>query len=260
MAGPSIIEQFLPRGWAPIEGNEVDAAITIPYRIPNLRVEWRRVPIPVPLGVWRSVAQSQNLFAVESFIDELASAAKRDAGEYRRAMLESDPRLRNVLDIATSNAGWGRPRAPGAGQGIALNRYGENFAIALVASVQVQPSGGFRVRKLTCAVDCGQAVNPLSVRAQIEGGLVWGLSAALYGRITVRDGQIEQSNFHDYRVLRIDEMPELDIHLVDSHTTPGGIGEPCAPPVAPAVANALFAATGVRIRTQPFPDKVGAPI
>jgi CO/xanthine dehydrogenase Mo-binding subunit len=252
IAGPSIIQQIFPPGRFPIEGNEVDGAVNIPYRIPHVRVEWRKVDIPVPLGVWRSVAQSQNVFAVESFIDELAGRAGADPAEYRQALLANDPRLSNVLTIATRMAGWGRPAVRNRGMGIALNRYGEGTHVAVVATVSVLPDRAFRVERLGCAVDCGQPINPLSLRAQIEGGLAWGLSATLHGRITLKNGRVEQSNFHDYPVLRMSEMPAIDIHVVENPAAPGGIGEPCAPPVAPAVANALFAASGVRIRSLPL--------
>ena len=252
MAGPSIIRQFLPPGSAPVEGNEIDAAVNLPYRIPAVRVQWREVPIPVPLGVWRSVAQAQNLFAVETFVDELAHAARCDPLEYRRNLLQGEPRLLHVLGIASRASGW-----PAANLGVAVNRYGNGTFIALIAKLAVDAAQRtWRVERLTCAVDCGQPVNPLSARAQIEGGLVWGLSAALHGRISVKDGRIEQTNFHEYPVLRMHEMPVLDIHLVESQAPPGGIGEPCAPPVAPALANAIFAAMGTRIRTQPFPARL----
>lgn len=256
LAGPSIIQQFFPPGRAPIEGNEIDAAVNIPYRIPNVRVEWRNVETLVPLTVWRSVAQSQNLFAVESFLDELAALGKHDPVDYRRALLDGEPRLRNVLEVAAGAAQWHKRPGPGRGRGVALNAYGEGTFVAVVAQVAVNADGTFRVERLTCAVDCGQIVNPLSLRAQIEGGLVWGLSATLRGQITVREGRIEQSNFHDFAVLRMNEMPALEIRLVDSHARPGGIGEPCAPPVAPAVANALYAATGQRLRSLPLPERL----
>ncbi|MCI0432666.1 MAG: molybdopterin-dependent oxidoreductase, partial [Gemmatimonadetes bacterium] len=256
MAGPSIIQQIFPPGRLPLEGNEIDAAVNIPYRIPHVRVEWRNVRIPVPLGVWRAVAQSQNLFAVESFLDELAALGRHDAVEYRRSLLEHDPRLRNVLELAAHAARWSTRLPKGRGMGVALNRYGDRTFLALIATVAVSTGGAFRVEKLTCAVDCGQPVNPLSLRAQIEGGLVWGLSAALHGRISIRNGRVEQSNFHDYPVLRMNEMPALDIRVVESQAEPGGIGEPCVPPVAPAVGNALYAATGARIRSQPFPQRI----
>jgi isoquinoline 1-oxidoreductase subunit beta len=256
IAGPSINQQIFPRGSNPIEGNEIDGAVNLPYRIPHVRVEWRPVDIPVPLGVWRSVAQSQNVFAVESFIDELAARVRADPVAYRQALLEHDPRLSNVLTIAACLAEWGRPARRGQGTGVALNRYGEGTYVAVVARVNIKPDRSFRVERLTCAVDCGQPVNPLSLRAQIEGGLAWGLSAALHGRITLSRGRIEQSNFHDFPVLRMSEMPELDVHIVESSATPGGIGEPCAPPVASAVANALFAASGVRIRSLPLPGRL----
>ncbi len=258
MAGPSIIRQFFTSAPIPIEGNEIDGAVSLPYRIANVRVEWRHVEIPVPLGVWRSVAQSQNVFAVESFLDEIAAAAGRHPLDLRREMLAGDARLRNVLEIAVSRSGWnqGRDDADGRGFGVALNRYGPNTAIALVARVAVARDGALRVKKLTCAVDCGHIVNPLSLRAQVEGGLVWGLSSALHGRITIERGRVQQTNFHDYPVVRMNEMPQLDIHLVEADSAPGGIGEPCAPPVAPAVANAIFDATGVRVRSLPLPERV----
>lgn len=256
IAGPSINQQTFPPGTQPIEGNEIDGAVNIPYRIPHLRVEWRPVDIPVPLGVWRSVAQSQNVFAVESFIDELASHAGIDPVEYRQALLEHDPRSSSVLAIAARLAKWEQPATHGRGMGVALNRYGEGTHVAVVASVSITPDRTIRVDRLSCAVDCGQPINPLSLRAQIEGGLAWGLSAALHGRITLERGRVEQSNFHDYPVLRMSEMPELDVHIVESSATPGGIGEPCAPPVAPAVANALFAASGVRMRSLPLPARL----
>jgi isoquinoline 1-oxidoreductase beta subunit len=176
--------------------------------------------------------------------------------DFRRELLDRVPRLLHVLDVAARAADWKGVRRGGHAQGVALNHYGDGTFIALVADVSIASDRSFRVEKLVCAVDCGQIVNSLSLRAQIEGGLVWGLSAALYGRITIKAGRIEQSNFHDYPVLRMNEMPVLDIHLVESDATPGGIGEPCSPPVAPAVANALFAGTGVRVRTQPFPKRI----
>jgi CO/xanthine dehydrogenase Mo-binding subunit len=256
IAGPSINQQIFAPGENPIEGNEIDGAVNLPYRIPHVRVEWRPVDIPVPLGVWRSVAQSQNVFAVESFIDELAARAGVDPLAYRQALLEHEPRLSNVLTIAARLADWGATSRRGEGTGVALNRYGEGTCVAVVARVTIQADGSFRVARLSCAVDCGQPVNPLSLRAQIEGGLVWGLSATLHGRITLRRGRIEQSNFHDFPVLRMSEMPQLDVHVVESSATPGGIGEPCAPPVAPAVANALFAAGGARIRSLPLPGRL----
>jgi isoquinoline 1-oxidoreductase subunit beta len=256
IAGPSIIAQTFAPGRFPIEGNEIDAAVNLPYRLPHVRVEWRHVDIPVPLGVWRSVAQSQNVFAVESFIDELASLNVRDPVDYRRSLLAGEPRLRSVLDIAATAANWSGGAQRNRGQGVALNSYSDRTFVALVADVSAAEDGAYHIERLTCAVDCGQPVNPLSLRAQVEGGLLWGLSAALYGRVTIGQGRVQQSNFHDYRVLRINEAPEMNIHLVDSRAAPGGIGEPCVPLVAPAVANALRAATGVRIRSLPFPDRI----
>jgi isoquinoline 1-oxidoreductase beta subunit len=223
----------------------------VPYAVPHLRIDYREAMIPVPLGVWRSVAQSQNLFAVESFIDELAYRARADPLTYRRDLLGRQPRLRHVLDIAARAAGWDTPLPAGQGRGIALAYGGPTF-LALVAEVSVDSGGGIRVDRLTCAVDCGQIVNPLTLRAQIEGGLIWGLSATLWGEITLKDGQVEQSNFHDYRVARLRDTPRIEVEIVVSDPAPGGVGEAAVPVVAPAVANAVFAASGKRHRRLPL--------
>jgi isoquinoline 1-oxidoreductase beta subunit len=258
MAGPSVVDHIAQASDAPSEGNEVDGAVDLPYRIPHMRVEWRNVQTPVPLGVWRSVGQSQNVFAVESFIDELAHAAGSDAVRFRRELIGDLPRLTHVLDVVTRASQWGRALKQGRGCGVAINRIAESTFVALIAQVAIDAAGAVRVERLTCAVDCGQIVNPLSLRAQVEGGLGWGLAAAFYGRISIREGAIEQSNFHDYPVLRMKEMPALDIHLVESRASPGGIGEHCSPPVAPALANALYAACGQRFRTLPLPARIAA--
>lgn len=233
----------------------MSGAASIPYAIPHLRVEYRLADVPVPLGVWRSVSQSQNVFAVESFIDELAHRARADPVAYRRALLRSVPRLTGVLDLAADLSGWGRAPPPERGRGVALNFTGDGTLAAQVAEVSVDAAGKIRVHRITCAVDCGQVVNPLSVEAQIEGAIVWGLSASLGGKITVKDGRIEQSNFNDYPLIRLADMPALTIHLVPSREPPSGVGEPAVPPVAPAVANAVFAATGVRHRVLPLVDR-----
>ncbi|HET8621922.1 MAG TPA: molybdopterin cofactor-binding domain-containing protein [Gemmatimonadales bacterium] len=256
LTGPSILRQVRGAAASP-EESELYPEVVL-YSVPSVRVEYREAAIPVPLGVWRSVAQSQNVFAVESFIDELAHQAKADPVRYRRDLLSSHPRLQHVLDVAARAAGWGAPLPAGHGRGVAVSTYGEPTSLALIAELSVETRGRIKIGRLTCAVDCGQIVNPLSLEAQIEGGLVWGLSAALWGEITVKHGGIEQSNFHDYRVARISDMPRIDIHIVPSTAPPGGIGEPSVPLVAPAVANALFAATGVRHRQLPLePQRAG---
>jgi isoquinoline 1-oxidoreductase beta subunit len=250
LTGPSILRQI--RGaTAQAAESELYPEVVL-YGVPAVRVEYREAEIPVPLGVWRSVAQSQNLFAVESFIDELAHAAGADPVRYRRDLLSAHPRLQRVLDVAAEAAGWGSPLPAGHGRGVAVGNYGDPTSLALVAELSVETQGRIRVHRLTCAVDCGQVVNPLSLSAQIEGGLIWGLSAALWGEITLKDGRIEQSNFHDYRVARLRNAPRIEVHTVPSTEPPGGIGEPSVPLVAPAVANALFAATGRRHRRLPL--------
>jgi CO/xanthine dehydrogenase Mo-binding subunit len=189
---------------------------------------------------------------VESFIDELAAAAKADPYEFRRGLLKHAPRALGVLELAAKTAGWGSPPQPGRFRGIAQHRSFLSY-VAEVAEVSVE-QGQLRVHRIVCAVDCGRVVNPDIVRAQMESGIVFGLSAALKQRITYRGGKVEQSNFHDYRMLRMREMPRIDVAIVDSTEPPTGVGEPGVPPVAPAVANAIAAATGQRPRKLPFLD------
>ena len=249
LTGPSILRQVVGGTRSPAE-SEIYPEI-VPYRIPHVRVEYREAELPIPLGVWRSVAQSQNLFAVESFVDELAHRAGADPVVYRNGLLAGLPRLQRVIDTAARAAGWGRPLPSGSGRGVAVV-VGDPTCLALVAEVSVEPESEVRVRRLTCAVDCGQVVNPLSLQAQIEGGLVFGLSASLWGEIVVKGGRIEQSNFHDYRMARLKDVPAIDVRIVAGGGSPGGIGEASVPLVAPALANAVFAASGVRRRRLPL--------
>jgi isoquinoline 1-oxidoreductase beta subunit len=223
----------------------------IPYAIASRRAEFSYVRAPVPVGAWRSVVNSQNAFCVESFIDELALAAKNDPVAFRVALLDGKPRMQHVVQLAAEKSGWGTPLAKGRGRGIAFFDYDGTY-VAQVAEVSVLPDRTWRLDRMTCAFDCGQIINPDTVRAQIEGSIVWGLSAAKYGEITVQRGRTVQSNFHDYRVLRMNEMPAVDIHLVSNSEPPTGVGEPAVPPVAPAIANAIFAASGRRLRNLPF--------
>jgi isoquinoline 1-oxidoreductase beta subunit len=197
------------------------------------------------------VGASQNAFIVESFVDELAAAAGQDPYEYRRALLGTSPRHRGVLELAAARAGWGSPLPAGHVRGIAVAFSYGSYA-AEVAEVSVAADGALRVHRVVCAIDCGLAVNPDQIRAQMEGGIVWGLTAVLRGEITIADGRAQQSNFHDYPMLRINEMPVVEVHIVESAEAPGGVGEPGVPPLAPAVANAVFAATGKRIRRPPI--------
>jgi isoquinoline 1-oxidoreductase beta subunit len=234
-----------------IDGTSVEGASNLPYDIPNSRVELHTAKGSVPVQWWRSVGSTHTAFSTETIIDELAVAAGQDPVAFRRAMLGKHPRHRGVLDLAAAKAGWGKPLAKGRGRGIAVHE-AFNTYVAQVAEVTVLPNGDFRVDRVVCAVDCGVAVNPDVIRAQMEGGIGFGLSAALHGAITLKDGRVEQSNFHDYRPLRINEMPKVEVYIVPSEEKPTGVGEPGVPPIAPAVANALAAATGKRARNLPL--------
>ena len=233
-----------------IDGTSIEGAANIPYTIPNIHVECTMKETGVPVGFWRSVGSSQNAFITECFLDEIAAAAGKDPYELRRALLTNAPRHRGVLELAATKAGWGQPLPPGRHRGIAV---AESFGswVAQVAEVSVSPAGEVRVHRVVCAVDCGVVVNPDTVEAQMESGIVYGLTAALMGQITIANGRVEQSNFHDYPVLRINQMPVVEVHIMPSAEAPGGVGEPGTPPIAPAVVNAIFAATGKRIRSLP---------
>ncbi len=246
-----------------LEESEVGGAKQMPYAIPNVRLEYAAVPSSVPPLWWRSVEHSFNGFAVECFIDELAAGAGKDPVEFRRGLLvkpanwkpkdEDDPdpsRLRGVLDIAAEKAGWGEPLPKGKGRGIASYH---SFGSYIAEAAEVTVSGkDFKIDRIVAAIDCGQVVNPESVRAQAESAIIYGLSAALKNEITIKDGAVEQSNFDGYDPIRIDEAPPIEVHLLKSKEDPGGMGEPALPPAAPAVANAIFAASGKRLRRLPF--------
>jgi isoquinoline 1-oxidoreductase beta subunit len=224
--------------------------VDIPYAVRNLREVHIKEELRIPTGYWRSVGASQNAFAIECFVDELAVAAGKDPLEFRLALLEHSPRHRGVLELAAERAGWHRSPAKGTGRGIAVYRsYGS--WVAQVAEVSVD-GDAWRADRIVCAIDCGIVVNPNAVAAQIEGAVVFGLSAALHGEITLRNGAVEQSGFDDYPILRMRDTPVIEVHIVPSRARPGGVGEPGLPPVAPAVANAVFAATGTRIRRLPL--------
>lgn len=234
-----------------VDGTSVEGAGNLPYQIPNMLVDLHTPKIGVPVLWWRSVGSTHTAFSTETFIDELAAAAGKDPVEFRRALLAKHPRHLGVLNLAAQKAGWGKPLAKGKGRGIAVHE-SFNTVVAQVAEVSVKRDGTLRVERVVCAVDCGVAVNPDVIRAQMEGGIGFGLSAALYGEITLKAGRVEQSNFHDYRPLRINEMPEVEVHIVASNEKPTGVGEPGVPLIAPAVANAIFAATGKRLRNLPL--------
>ncbi|PYP71286.1 MAG: xanthine dehydrogenase family protein molybdopterin-binding subunit [Gemmatimonadetes bacterium] len=221
------------------------------YAIPNFRLE-RVVQDPgIPIAPWRGVGPSQNGWVVESFVDELAHAAGQDAVAFRRALVAEKPRLVAVLNLAAQQAGWGSPAPEGRSRGIALWQFGET-SVCEVAEVSVGTDGGVRVHRVVCAADCGIVVNPDTVEAQLQGAIVYGLTAALYGEIVIERGRVVQSNFHDYRMLKLAEMPAIEVSLVKSEAVPGGVGEAGLPPIAPAVCNAIFAATGKRIRKLPI--------
>jgi len=224
--------------------------VDIPYAIASLREVHIEEDPGIPTGAWRSVGASQNAFAIECFVDELAAACGKDALAFRLAMLEESPRHRGVLELAAKRADWGALLPSGKGRGIAVY-YSFGTWVAQVAEVSSE-GGSWRVDRIVCATDCGTIVNPDAVAAQMEGGIVFGLSAALHGAITVRDGAVEQEGFDDYPILRMSDTPKIEVHLVPSRRRPSGAGEPGVPPVAPAVANALFAATGKRVRELPL--------
>jgi isoquinoline 1-oxidoreductase beta subunit len=229
-----------------IDSTSVEGAANIAYSIPNIDVELSTTRVGIPVLWWRVVGSSHTTFAVESFLDEVAHAAGKDPFTYRRELLEHHPRMRGVLELAAEKAGWAEgPLPQGRGRGIAVAEAFKTF-VAQVAEVSVDSSGGFRVDRVVCAVDCGTPINPDVIAAQMEGGIGFGLGAALYGAITVKDGRVEQSNFNSYRVLRMNEMPKIEVHIVPSAEAPTGVGEPGVAPLGPAVANALFAATRKR--------------
>ena len=248
MAGTSFAQRAVKDG---VDRTSVEGAANLPYAIPNLAVELTTTECPVPVLWWRVVGSSHTAYAVEAFIDEVAEAAGQDPYRFRRALLASQPRHRAVLDLAAEKAGWGQPLPKGRGRGIAVVEAFKTY-VAQVAEVTVGGDGKVKVDRVICAVDCGVAINPDVIAAQMEGGIGFGLGAALYGAITLKDGQVDQSNFDGYQVLRIDDMPKVEVHIVPSTEAPTGVGEPGVAPIGPAVANAAFAATGKRYRVLPF--------
>ena len=253
IVGPAVMAWFLDAFFK----NGIDLDVTNssfgPYQFPNVAVDFVRNDPPPGLlaGNWRGVGETRNGFVVEVAMDELAAQAKQDPVAYRRRLLAPESRILNVLDRLAAASHWGSPLPRGSGRGVAiLSGFGSH--VGLVAEVQVAESGRVKVTRVTCAIDCGQMVNPNIVRQQIEGGVLFGLSMTLYGRITMSGGQIEQSNFHDYPVVRMNEVPEIEVVLIENREDPGGVGEPGTTVVAPAVVNAIFAATGKRLRSLPL--------
>jgi isoquinoline 1-oxidoreductase beta subunit len=233
------------------DGSALEGAVEMPYAIANVMVSLHGTKLGIPVLWWRSVGNSHTAFVVESFIDELAHAAAKDPYQFRRTLLAKKPRHLAVLDLAAEKANWGTPLRKGHGRGIALHFSFDTY-VAEVAEVSVTEEGKVRVHRVVAAMDCGRVVNPDGVVAQAEGGIIFGLSAALKSEITLNRGRVQQGNFNDYQVLRIDEAPQIEVHIVPSTEHPMGVGEPPVPPVAPAVANAVFAATGKRARKLPI--------
>src|SRR5271167_2420505 len=236
-----------------VDGTSVEGAANIAYAIPNIAVNLATTKTGVPVLWWRVVGSSHTTFAVEAFIDEVAHAAGEDGFTFRRKLLDHHPRLKGVLELAAEKAGWSSgPLPAGRGRGIAVTEAFNSY-VAQVAEVSVDKGGHVKVDRVVCAVDCGTAINPDIIAAQMEGGIGFGLGAVRYGAITLKDGRIEQDNFNNYRVLRMNEMPRVEVHIVPSIEAPTGVGEPGVAPVGPAVANAIFAATGRRMHVLPFP-------
>jgi isoquinoline 1-oxidoreductase subunit beta len=253
VCGASIIARWLPPGFQKgIDGDAVDSAVDMPYDIPDFEVQYLRVePRAVPTGWWRGVGPNNNVFAIESFIDELARKAGKDPIAFRRDMLAKQPRLIAALDLVAAESDWGKPLPARIGRGVCVQPSFGSF-IATVVEAEVDLQGEVSLRRITTAADVGTLVNPDSVEAQLQGGLVFGLTAALYGEVTIKNGRVEQSNFNDYRMLRIDQMPRIDVHLIKSGEPPAGVGETGTTAGPPALRNAIFAATGVALRRLPI--------
>ncbi|KWE50820.1 aldehyde dehydrogenase [Burkholderia ubonensis] len=256
IVGSSILARFAPPAVKNgVDPDAVEVAAELPYDLPNQLVDYvRQEPRHVPTAFWRGVGPTRGTFVVESFIDELAAQAKTDPVQYRRALLGKSPRARNVLDVASKAAGWGTPLPTGQGRGVSvMHAFGSFFSIVVDVAVD---DGDVQVKRVVCAVDCGMAVNPDTIDAQVQGGIIFGITGALYGEITIENGRVAQSNFTDYRMLRINETPPIDVHIVKSGEAPGGIGEPGTAALAAALANAIFAATGKRVRKLPVGNQL----
>jgi isoquinoline 1-oxidoreductase beta subunit len=256
-AGPSVIARWLPPAFKDgLDPDSTEGAIDLVYDMPNFHVEFVRVEPPgIPTAFWRSVGPSHNVFVTESFIDELASAARQDPVAYRRMLLDRNPRARAVLDLAAEKSNWGQPLPKGRGRGVALQFVFGSY-LAQVAEVEVSREGNVRVRRVVCAMDCGTVVNPDTVQAQLQSGVIFGATAALYGEITLKNGRVEQSNFDTYQMLRMNEAPAIEVHIVNSAEPPGGMGETGTSLIVPAIANAIFAASGKRLRKMPVDSSV----
>jgi isoquinoline 1-oxidoreductase subunit beta len=253
VTGSSIMARWLPPAFTNgIDIDAVDSAVDIPYDIPNVQVEFVRAEPPaVPTGFWRGVGPNSNVFATECFMDELAGKARMDPIAFRRGMLGNSPRLRAALDLVAEKSDWGRPLPARVGRGVSVQPSFGSY-IATIVEAEVDSQGEVSLRRVTSAVDTGIAVNPDTIIAQLQGGLIFGLTAALYGEITIEAGRVRQSNFNDYRMLRINEVPMIDVHVIKSSEDPGGIGETGATAGPPALRNAIYAATGIALRRLPI--------
>ncbi|MGO7180681.1 molybdopterin cofactor-binding domain-containing protein [Rhizobium brockwellii] len=251
--GSTVLEYFTRKGWpeGQLDPDLVAGSVNHPYHIPSGKWEWLREDSPVAVNWWRGVGEGHNVFVIEGFIDELASAAGVDPVVYRKAMLKDNPRAEAVLSKVARASNWGAPLPQGHGRGVSLHQCFGSY-MALVVQVEVDEYGEVLLRAATAAVDCGIPINPDSIAAQMQGGVLFGLSAALYNGVTFRDGRVEQSNFHDYRQIRLNEVPSFEVFVMPSTEAPGGIGEVGTAAAAPALTNAIFAATGVRLRSTPI--------
>jgi isoquinoline 1-oxidoreductase subunit beta len=251
-AGSSVAARWAPAWFKDgLDPDSTEGAINLVYDLPNFHVEYVRVEPPgIPTAFWRSVGPSHNVFVTESFMDELAAAAGQDPVAYRLALLDKTPRAKAVLALAADKAGWGQKLPPRVGRGVSVQNAFASF-MAFVAETEVAKDGTVRVRRVVCAVDCGIAVNPDTIRAQIQSAIMFGITAALYGEITLKNGRVEQSNFDSYQILRMNEAPAVEVHIVQNQELPGGMGEAGTSAIVPAVTNAIFAATGKRLRRLP---------
>jgi isoquinoline 1-oxidoreductase beta subunit len=250
IVGQSIIKGSPLDNGAAVDFTSVEGAANLPYSIPNLQVELHTTALGVPIQWWRSVGSTHTAYAIECFLDEIARATKQDPVELRRALLANQPRHLAVLNAAAEKSGWGTPLPAGTARGIAIH---ESFNTVVAEVVEVSKrDNGFKVDRVTCVVDCGVAVNPNIIEMQMESAIIYGLSAAATGAITLKDGRVQQSNFHDYTVLRMNQVPKIEVHIMPSTNKPTGVGEPGTPPIGPAVANALSVLTGKTYRQLPF--------
>jgi isoquinoline 1-oxidoreductase subunit beta len=257
VSGSSVMARWFPPGFQKgVDIDGVDSAVDVPYEFPNLDVRFVQVePAGLNTGFWRGVGPNNNVFAIESFIDEVAHKVGKDPIAFRKSMLDKGPRFKAVLDLVAQKSGWGQPLGKRMGRGVCLQPSFASF-IATVIEVEVDEQGEVLLRRITSAVDTGVAVNPDTVVAQLQGGLIFGLTAALYGEVTLEGGRVQQSNFHDYRMLRIDQVPDIDVHVVTSGEAPGGIGETGTTAGPPALRNAIYAATGIPLRRLPIDREV----